>query len=331
MRGPGQHGDECEEFSSDKKPLSKAPISSCLSPQLTYFEWGDEKTSTCIAHSACGTDLGKQDPLYCKQLPNPFAKKASKAGFTWSKCGSEKDGTTTPFDEKGNFEPECAPDTLYSWQSVETIKKYYAGTQSPTQLFNLNGHALYTAREPVGTFGYGRDSLRLKLKPGAKFVLVDSEKVDKNCASFKAKGYDVDHSIFVTKGMSEYIFCSDQPVESWSVDSALHLQEIKDDLDWIEKHSSEKSFDSYTRGQCPWTYEFDVWHGHTDWNKSTLEINMALIKMKIDEQKGAVNYRKDEIPSLWKHFSTQQPGYFNGRDSSIEARPWVERDPNGCR
>lgn len=104
---------------------------------------------------------------------------------------------------------------------------------------------LYLWRTPVGSFGYGDLSIRIKLKPNVKFKLIGrferkcpiSPEQDANTV-YVWDGQGMNH----LEGYSEYILCSSGPVESWSYGMPQALEEIKRELTWIFTHS-ENDYD----------------------------------------------------------------------------------------
>jgi hypothetical protein len=80
-------------------------------------------------------------------------------------------GMTSPFTAKGEFRQDLAPDTLYAWMSEAILKSIFANS-NPSALLKDIGRPYYLWRTPMGSFGYGAVSIRLKLKSGVRFALI---------------------------------------------------------------------------------------------------------------------------------------------------------------
>lgn len=340
QRWTGENGDQCGNFKPSGEFIGKAGDPAlCLKKSLTFFQWADAKGETCVAFNACEADLGKVDSKFCQSLPNPFAKDRPQLGYTWKKCSSGPDNDSTPFFRGGAPRPECAPDTLYSWKKPKFVEKY-AATSSPNRVLDLNGFALYTWRTPIGSFGYARESLRMKLKPGVKFAWIADG--DRDCGALGRK-FNVRNTVFATslgnriRGYSEYFLCDAGPVESWSYDTPQHLEEMQREEDWMKTHPNDYDgllYDNDSQSRCPWTYgQFDQGSGSStiDWSLGTLNQDMRQIQVRISGGAGRVYFAKGTVPSLWNHFSTNKPGYFNPYGDEGSRDTWPERDPDGCK
>lgn len=258
-------------------------------------------------------------------------------GYAWKNCERNDLGRVTiPFNRDGTFRPECAPDTLYSWQTQEKIQKFVKNL-TPENI--LPFEELYTWRTPIASFGYANSSVRLKLKPNVKFQLIDGFYAH-NCSKSHAE-----NTIFVyaTKdGYSEYYLCSSGPIESWSYGTKEHLDEMKSEMAWIRTHS-EFDYDllsksnqysmcagmsclnfyanSYLHFNDPnfaktaimYPLGFSIPDPHTDWTEQRLSANLHIMQTLSDQDFVKIFYAVGVTPDSEKHFATKTPSYFNPR------------------
>ena len=107
----------------------------------------------------------------------------------------------------------------------------------------MNFRFFYTWRTPLMTIAYGDMLVRIKVKPGAKFVLIN-ESEDVNARNCSPKETNTIHVGYDLRGASEYILCSPDVVESWSHDTEQTLSELKKEHQWVDHHD-ENDFDSF--------------------------------------------------------------------------------------
>ena len=101
-------------------------------------------------------------------LFSKFAIGSNSKGFSWKSCRrSELFQSTMPFDSNGTFKSQCAPDTLYTWQECWKVNNWVQEVDS-SSIFK---RYVYTWRTPLGTHGYGKCSVRFKLKKNVQFRL----------------------------------------------------------------------------------------------------------------------------------------------------------------
>lgn len=346
VKWTGSKGNQCAEFIKDPQSnkltyAHDVDQSNCLIPSLTYFQWLDSSSSVCVGYTACGVSAGTVDSKFCAGKTNRFAQNWPSKGYTWSQCHISNTGTSIPFDKKGTFTPECAPDTLYGWHSWSRISA--ASEEHNTKEVIRFGHdRFFLWRTPIGSFGYGNASFRFKLRPAVKFVWVDFD--NRDCGAL-AKHNDIQNSVFVDHNSgvgngnySEYVLCSAGPIESWSTDLSYDVDEMDKEYSWIHAHSrGNKEFDSLSGtnlgNSFPWSVDqdWDSEFGHdNDWSEAALKKNIAQSRKNVNL--GRVFFSRDAIPSLWNHFSTAHPGYFNAYDAAgaAGADTWPERDADAC-
>jgi len=232
---------------------------------------------------------------------------------------SDNDGTTNPFDSAGNFRPECAPDTLYAWMTPDKILKR-AQNSTPENVLPFKGR-LFSWRTPVGSYGYGESSMRIKLRPGVKFKKIPMFSNDdwysepRNCDTLN-KLPEARNTVFVADGLAggyhEYILCNSGPVHSWSYGTPEHFNEQQSEKNWMRTHS-EQEYDHLIQKQLyisrkDWPC---YWDGH-DWSFEVLtERVQSMLAQVIKLNGGNIFYSSDVEKSRKDHFSTKVKTYWS--------------------
>jgi len=234
-------------------------------------------------------------------------------------------GTSIPFKgtpDKPIFVPECAPDTLYSWQKSSRINLDNF-SKSPL----INGIFLYTWRTPIGTFGYGDVQLRLKLKKNVKFRWVKTG--DQACPKADQENTVYVHAypfgVFIASAV-DYLLCSKGPVESWSAGSLGAFFEAKNELDFISMRPYEypQPYDSYGIGflrtkpvprsvfypDNPYFMSWDNDLGH-DWSEKGLLKKIENLKIKKFGFQNRIYCHQNEHCDLQNHFQSHETNYFS--------------------
>lgn len=153
---------------------------------------------------------------------------------------------------------------------------------------------------------------------------------------------------------SDFSMRTDAPFESWSVESAYGYEEMQQEYNFVSTHlaTPTQEFDSLANvyvdngsrtlgvpGAAPWNYplHFDS-VSHTtssaddvNWSIDSLQRRMSYTattaQAHFDNGDQVVYFAKDVVPSLWNHFSTRLPSYFNYLDSNqVPQDTWPERD-----
>ena len=243
-------------------------------------------------------------------------------------------GTTLPFS--GNlanpvFRPECAPDTLYSWQFEINLNKFM---NDP--LFGRT--YLYTWRTPLSTFGYGDQQIRIKLKKDIKFRWIDSK--DRNCGIFSPE--EAESTVFVawitddSVNMVDYLLCSGKVADSWSRGTRGAGMEAENELKFVKAHvdMTTQNYDAYAFGtnrtrlasgyynHNPYfvTVDEDV-KSDSNWTEVALEDYVQTMDdhTTTDPHIDHVYYADEAVdPSLRKHFSTNVRSYFRLTERQLE-------------
>lgn len=124
---------------------------------------------------------------------------------------------------QGDIPANCRPDVLYSWGSVEKISTLLGvladgGTWrgKPNPVANTGG--VYATISPVGTFNYGSDPIRIRLKPGIRFGNIDQNPAP-NRVMYEPR-----------RGVNDFLIDRAEAIESWSFATPQHYDEIVEDI-----------------------------------------------------------------------------------------------------
>lgn len=214
-----------------------------------------------------------------------------------------------PFNKEGRFQKHCRPQVLYSWiASLDTIN------QKDLYWPFRRKRAIFFHRTPLATSIYGSYSYRVKLKPNVRFKLVPWNEAHYKCLYPE---WEKKKTVYVNQdrnGFSEYVLCSDGPVESWSFGMPEHLNEMKREFNLIKelgalnvdgflnpntrKYGCEKCFQRYT-----------IHDARNDGSETTILNSIDYMDRTVDLRVGAVydlvarkKYQQGE--AVKKHFET---------------------------
>jgi hypothetical protein len=259
-------------------------------------------------------------------------------------------GSESPF-----FDPGCAPDTLYSWRRTdwtealrnEQQERLRSGSSWPRQP-SPRFVGRYFWKTPMGTFGYGDSVLRIKLKPHVKFQGIS--RTERQCERFSDEV--VKSTVFVPLHvpsdngvyLSEYLLCSEGPVDSWSINAPETLEEGLRELAWVIR-KPESQWDAYIPGAnrrffpntAPW---FSIASENESWGGSP-DSRLALFSFVGDRARGEWSYTAlvDKILRLGA-LSSMTEGLSGGGYSAVysmdtpspdPARHWASKDLNYFR
>ncbi len=132
-------------------------------------------------------------------------------------------------DRSGQVVTKCQPDTLYTWLPIDRLQSFQS-VMGHDVAWVTSSPAIYAAKGPLASFGYGSVSVRFKLKKGVKFKVapVISEKCSEISESEK------ENTVFVRidpmDTLADYTFCSPQVLHSWSYGTQPHYDEMVRDL-----------------------------------------------------------------------------------------------------
>jgi hypothetical protein len=163
-----------------------------------------------------------------------------------------------PWNERGELRPECAPDTLYSWRQsswTHDLRTTHL-TDASIRTWPRPPDGRFTPRyfwhTPIGTFGYGDSVLRAKLRQDVRFLAINSS--ERDCSRYSID--TIENTVFVPLHRpdalngayyTEFLVCSESPIESWSIDAPQTAEEALRELAWIIR-KSESQWDAYIPG-----------------------------------------------------------------------------------
>lgn len=240
----------------------------------------------------------------------------AEIGFTWKACENQQLGNvTSPFDANGKFVPYCAPDTLYTWQSSRSVQAHYLSGPAQNGAY-ISDIAVFTARTPLSSHGYGEESIRIKLIPDAVFIDTHSisspdRRAQSDCDFYKKKYASVYKKMVLfsrtSLGYSEYILCSDGPIQSFSWGTKEHLQEMLREMSWYKHHPRPQDHDALERRLGLFN---DQKLDSKDFSVAGAENRVARMEKIAANNLGKVILLKKDA-SYGAHFSTNLPGYYN--------------------
>lgn len=263
--------------------------------------------------------LSKDYSAFRDGVPN------KKIGFTFKQCEDAEYKYHLTKNNDGYLVDECKPDTLYSWGGFDKMQWFKDNLNSSKSWPSELPRSLYTVPFPATTFGYGVVPLRFKIKNNVKFKILISP-VTNLCENFKAN-HIADPSEFkdtifsrveiFSDGSSfqEYIICSADVIESWSVGTQEHFDEIIRDDSWLrsEHYYNWEGFykiagvDEYLNS----TIDSNVSTYATDFSPSTFAERMIFLKAFTVLIPEKIETRPNEKTLGVRHFKTKTPIYFN--------------------
>jgi hypothetical protein len=134
------------------------------------------------------------------------------------------------------------PDTLYQWLTVEAATTVIQNNRlaSLAMLGSISDIPRFFWKTPVGSFGYGAVSMRIKLKADVTFERTEWN--DRKCSSLRTR-FNVSKTVFVSflpgNGYHEFFLCDNGPIHSISIGTQEHLREIKGEAQWMHEHEPE--------------------------------------------------------------------------------------------
>jgi hypothetical protein len=214
-----------------------------------------------------------------------------------------------PFDSNGVFDSRCKPQIIYSWiGSPETIN------QDDYKWPFRRKRAIFFHRTPLATSLYGSFSYRVKIKSNVSYKLVPWNEAHIKCL------YPEDEkkkTVYVNQnknGFSEYVLCSDGPVESWSFGMREHLNEMKREFNHIKKHGAlnvdgflNPNSKKYECASC--FQKYTIHDARNDGSESTILGSINIMGKFSEAVRGKVFNLKDKAfykdgPKVDEHFDT---------------------------
>lgn len=248
----------------------------------------------------------------------------ASAGYPKDFCEATNKGKVyLPYDqETGKVRPECMPEVLYSWKSTAKIQQYLRKLSSSDIL--PFGNVLWLWRTPIGTFGYGDQPVRIKLKKNLNLVILKSWRPDGGCGQLtKAeKQTTVIFGYYKGGNYSEYMICSSKVIHSWSVGSPEAYHEMKKEYDWIKlKREDTSAYDRFyktitNKYFTDKDYDRDAFLffqiDGKDWTERSLKKKLLEVSQKINEgHLGSLVFSPDSSRDRYEHFKVKYPDFFN--------------------
>ena len=242
---------------------------------------------------------------------------------------SDAFGMTSPFTEDGQFIPQVAPDVLYDWMSPEKLEELLAHS-TPNDLLQDISRPHFLWRTPMGSFGYGMVSLRIKLKDGVKFVRIPH--LHQTDSNYKARvqelknQFNFDNTVFVSEitkaGYHEYYIFNGGPVHSISAGTPEQLAEMTGEANWIASHDHYQDFDLLFKisglgnkdlpGDKEANLTVPIDFDHIIWSREGLKERLDFMKVMISGRpNGRIIFSKDIVPLREDHFTSRLNPYWS--------------------
>lgn len=256
----------------------------------------------------------------------------------WKTCKRESmGGIPIPFGQDGNFYPECAPEVLYSWRTDESLKSMVE--KQKAGIGPVAGHPhgkLFATNSPLGSFPYGKNGVRIKLKEDVKYIFANRERGDfdgpgdekvpgystspiRECSYYKKK-YPKDYERIVLvaylgfyKHFYEYILCTDGPIASWSYGTSEQNEEMKKHFSDFKENPNSGDHES-VNPQYPLVSSDASNHKCADFKPCSIaDLNERMMSHEkmVNEKSGEVFYLDPNAKSAEDHFSRKYRYYYS--------------------
>lgn len=162
----------------------------------------------------------------------------------WKICKQkELADATIPFNHEEKFNPDCAPEVIYTWRDQQFIAKIaeaQANGIGPVAQHPVK--KMFFSKTPLSSHPYGQLAVRVKLKKDVKFIFAEGSQAifpNRDCEYYKNR-YPADYDKMVLVAylssykFQEYILCSDGLIESWSYGTPEQLQEMEKELAYFK-------------------------------------------------------------------------------------------------
>ncbi len=247
--------------------------------------------------------------------------------YTHKKCeSSEGAHVVLPLDLKTKkVIPACAPEVLYMWKNDSDVTRYL-GTDS--QYLPSRG-PLWGWRTPLGTFAYGTQLIRMKLKPETQFYWHKSWEKDGGCSHLTSEQQKntVVFGYYGGKNFSEYVICSPEVVESWSYQTTEIYNEVMAEYYWIKNNYQDfTQFDRFYKTISTQNFTDQDYSAtnflhfkvdNQDWTEFALLNKLTNLKRKLDAgSRGGITYAPGVSPDPERHNRVEYPDYFNALQRS---------------
>ncbi len=247
-----------------------------------------------------------------KNAPPPF----SENGFgDWAQCMVGNDNNNpTKSNSSGELLPICQPDTLYTWGPYIKVLTFMRAAGPTKNSWNSPFiMPVFAHINPVATFGYGETPIRIKLKKDTQYVL-GNENSPLDCSENKWRN-SIQVKSWKYKGQTgvDYILCSPGPIESWSIGTKRHYDEIIASELWNlsaeAAHKSDKWISYVVRGGNNLLFNTGL-DGH-DWTVFTYLNYLKTFYNFAQKEPGLIVYAPKVSPSSADHFSSKNHTYWH--------------------
>lgn len=214
---------------------------------------------------------------------------------------SEETKDTEIFNEKNR------PDTLYSWTKIEWARGRFESLQ--VEKWQGMWRPLFLTRAPLSSYPYGDVSLRIKLRAGIKF-----KREKTHCEVPVA---EAESTIYMFSGMmNEFLICSPKVIESISISTKEHYDEMV--RDYLQHKLNPESASYYMRiGNSKDNGFFnshEICPDSVCYKEEKLISNLKITLQLISNNRSQILFNPD-LPAIKRtvkeHFSTTSPIYFN--------------------
>jgi hypothetical protein len=221
---------------------------------------------------------------------------------------------------------ECFPDTLYTWrtaQGVEDFRKVFQGLRRP-----YLPRAIYAHANPIATFAYGEENVRIKLKPEVRFAVSTGalihgnpqNNIDEYCDYVPAYKKGRERTTVIVqywdagRGATgvDYVICSPEVIQSWSRGMPRHYDEMAAAYLWLSRidiTATPPLWIPYVWiNNRPALFDTDI--DGKDWSKNRLQTNLSAIRTVAEKNEGEIQGRGNVPVDAVEHFSTQRRSYW---------------------
>ncbi|MDD4004424.1 MAG: hypothetical protein PHW69_04380 [Elusimicrobiaceae bacterium] len=264
-----------------------------------------------------------------QQAPATEATSAETGYGAWQNCVS----SATMYLPLGNsrqlgkLDPNCRPDTLYSWGPDLKLISFLSCASNPGEACDLAKRskvasqiwkasfprAIFATVSPITTFGYGDIMFRIKLKPDTRFAfLIDPPDSSHLCNTLSpdqtADTVIVRNWHIGTLYGLDYIICGTGPIHSWSVGTRQGYEELSRAYNWTRSH---RHWIPYVAEKSDRSILFNRNLDSNSFSPRHLNKNFALMKKMIEKGEGGVFFSPGVTKSADAHFSTGMKSYWN--------------------
>jgi hypothetical protein len=284
--------DSCDEASG--------PIDVSDSPNLKYF-----KSVLVKGNSATFDELMK---LW---YPDRQASVEVSDNSYFLKCMTVN--RTMRAGSDGLIDPQCRPDTLYSWgplAKLQNISQALVDKGSWEVLINpgiqFGGYRpkglVYSTISAVATFEYGPVPIRFKVRSDIPMKAVTSPSQANNSGEI---------TYYTAQRFEDFYLLDGTSIDSWSFGTPEQYDEIVRD---IQRMITGKPAIFYTNDPQVNGYQtlenLDAWDGHRASLESLKQSLLTMIKQIVNGE-GRIFYREGVCRNRRKHFETTKPTYIN--------------------